>query len=209
VGLARHRLEPPISTAALPTRQYAHDVAADVENERFDLLHVHHTTQVLPALRRAAPRARIVLHLHAEWFPQSPRSAIARRLRHADAVICCSAYVAQQVTRYPPAIGARCFVLHNGVARLGPGLASRVSFTGRISASELLDHYLSASVFAFPSLWPEGFGLPPVEAMAAGVAVVASRIGALSETTVDGETGYLVVVASRLRAIYEQVPGRT
>jgi glycosyltransferase involved in cell wall biosynthesis len=134
-------------------------------------------------------------------------------------------------------------------ASLGPDLASRVSFTGRISPTELLDHYLSASVFAFPSLWPEGFGLPPVEAMAAGVPVVASRIGALSETTVDGETGYLVepgdsvgladriadlltdedrrtrmgraaaerarrlfdwpVVASRLRAIYQQVPGRT
>lgn len=41
-----------------------------------------------------------------------------------------------------------------------------------------------ASVFAFPSLY-EGFGLPPLEAMAAGVPVVATRAGAVPETVGD------------------------
>ena len=71
-------------------------------------------------------------------------------------------------------------------------IAGRVHFTGRLSPEDLIASYLSASVFAFPSIWPEGFGLPPVEAMAAGVPVVATRAGAISETVVDGSTGYLV-----------------
>jgi alpha-1,3-rhamnosyl/mannosyltransferase len=41
-----------------------------------------------------------------------------------------------------------------------------------------------ATVLAFPSLY-EGFGLPPLEAMAAGVPVVATRAGAVPEVVGD------------------------
>jgi glycosyltransferase involved in cell wall biosynthesis len=42
-----------------------------------------------------------------------------------------------------------------------------------------------AAVFAYPSVY-EGFGLPPIEAMGAGVAVVATRAGPLPEVCRDG-----------------------
>jgi glycosyltransferase involved in cell wall biosynthesis len=71
-------------------------------------------------------------------------------------------------------------------------LRDRVAITGAVPREELLARYAAADVFAFPSLWDEGYGLPPVEAMAAGVPVVASRSGAVVETVVDGETGFLV-----------------
>ena len=43
----------------------------------------------------------------------------------------------------------------------------------------LRQFYSSASVFAFPSLY-EGFGLPPLEAMATGIPVVTSAVSSLT-----------------------------
>ena len=54
------------------------------------------------------------------------------------------------------------------------GVESRVSFTGFVSDEELAALYSNALVFLFPSLY-EGFGLPPLEAMACGAPVIASN----------------------------------
>ncbi len=72
-------------------------------------------------------------------------------------------------------------------------LASRVNFVGPIGTpEELIARYYDADVFAFSPVCNHGFGLPPVEAMAAGTPVVASLSGGLTETIVDGQTGRLV-----------------
>jgi len=68
----------------------------------------------------------------------------------------------------------------------------KVVFLGFVPRTELIELYYNADVFVFPPIWDEGFGIPPVEAMAAGTPVVASRSGALSETVRDKETGFLV-----------------
>jgi len=47
-------------------------------------------------------------------------------------------------------------------------------------------------VFVFPPIWNEAFGCTPVEAMAAGTPVVATRSGGIVETIRDHETGFLV-----------------
>jgi glycosyltransferase involved in cell wall biosynthesis len=60
------------------------------------------------------------------------------------------------------------------------GLESRVVFTGFVSEADLVRLYNRASVFAYPSLY-EGFGLPPLEAMACGCPVVASNVTAIPE----------------------------
>jgi len=57
----------------------------------------------------------------------------------------------------------------------------RVGYVDQARAAALLR---GAAVLAFPSLY-EGFGLPPLEAMAAGVPVVATRAGALPEVLGD------------------------
>ena len=57
---------------------------------------------------------------------------------------------------------------------------SRVHFVGRITSADLPYLYARARVFVWPSLY-EGFGLPPLEAMASGTAVVSSDASAMPE----------------------------
>ena len=57
-------------------------------------------------------------------------------------------------------------------------------FFGFVPDATLAALYRLASVFAFPSLY-EGFGLPPLEAMACGTPVVTSRLSSLPEVVGD------------------------
>lgn len=60
------------------------------------------------------------------------------------------------------------------------GLTSRVLFTGYVADEDLPALYSLADAFAFPSVY-EGFGLPPLEALACGVPVVCSNASSLPE----------------------------
>jgi glycosyltransferase involved in cell wall biosynthesis len=69
------------------------------------------------------------------------------------------------------------------------GSAGFVRFFGFVPQETLLAFYESAEAFVFPSLY-EGFGLPPLEAMAAGTPVLASNASSLPE--VVGEAALLI-----------------
>ncbi len=64
------------------------------------------------------------------------------------------------------------------------GIRQDVRFFGFVPATTLAALYRLASVFAFPSLY-EGFGLPPLEAMACGTPVVTSNVSSLPEVVGD------------------------
>ena len=64
------------------------------------------------------------------------------------------------------------------------GVADRVCLTGYLQDEDLCALYSSCTAFIYPSLY-EGFGLPPLEAMACGAPVITSRTPALMETAGD------------------------
>jgi len=63
-------------------------------------------------------------------------------------------------------------------------LHQHVRFLGFLSSETLAVLYRSADAFAFPSLY-EGFGLPPLEAMASGTPVLTSNVSSLPEIVQD------------------------
>ncbi|MGC9947473.1 MAG: glycosyltransferase family 1 protein [Bryobacteraceae bacterium] len=82
--------------------------------------------------------------------------------------------IGDEISRYP---SVRRAVIQTRVEKA-------VRFLGFVPFEALRVFFESAALFVFPSLY-EGFGLPPLEAMASGTPVVASNAGALAEVLGD------------------------
>ncbi|MBW4538224.1 MAG: glycosyltransferase family 4 protein [Myxacorys chilensis ATA2-1-KO14] len=261
---------------------YSRRVAQDIGQFDFDIIHIQHSSQFLPAVREFSPKAKIILQLHAALHPQSDTTMLANRLQYADQIVAVGNHVVDKVRqRFPqfvdrtatlyngfdakyfiqekqyksdpqsvkrvmfvgrvtPEKGVHCLVqAFNSVAErypnvellvyggmgvglleesfpmndqallqsmrswyknyiqqlqdlLDPKIAPQVKFLGSVPYTELMQQYYAADVFVFPPIWEEPFGLPPIEAMAAGTPAVGTRLGGVMETIVHGETGLLV-----------------
>src|SRR5207237_9859661 len=91
------------------------------------------------------------------------------------------------------------------------GLSGRVIFTGFVPDDDLVYLYNRAETLVQPSLM-EGFGLPPVEAMACGTPVLSSTAGSLPEVVGDAglyfDPNDVAAIAATLRRVFEDPDGR-
>jgi glycosyltransferase involved in cell wall biosynthesis len=128
-----------------------------------------HVLQVQPDASQLA-----VLNLE----PRHYVLALANTQKHKNIGLLLKAFADEQLADVD-------LVLFGGATRadfinLGHAVPPNVRFTGRITDAELVGLMANAGALAFPSL-TEGFGLPPLEAMALGCPVVCSPLGALPE----------------------------
>lgn len=144
-----------------------------VERERIRVVHHGVTPRAIPAL----PRENLVLSV----------GAIQRRKNQAMLV--------RAFRALPPdwtlvLAGSQGYESSEALREIANSPAvDRIQITGYISDAELGALYARARIFAFPSL-DEGFGMPVLEAMAAGVPVIAGNRSALPE--VCGDAALLV-----------------
>ena len=169
-----------------------------------------HTRQDLVALLGARPEQVTVTHCGVDpaFRPLDPGEVAAFRARHnlperfilylgtleprKNVLRLLDAYARLRRVAAPPLVlaGGRGWGHASIDARVAAlGLHDVVTFLGYVPAADLPLCYNAAAVFVYPSLY-EGFGLPPLEALACGTPVVASNASSLPE--VLGEAALLI-----------------
>jgi glycosyltransferase involved in cell wall biosynthesis len=96
-------------------REYALSIAHWLRHERPDIVHVQNCTQFLPLFHRAAPNARLFLHVHDEFLSLLPEKVVRPRLEHVSAVVTCSNFVTQRLQARLPYLAHRIHTVGNGV----------------------------------------------------------------------------------------------
>ena len=137
---------------------------------RLGVDHVHRLTPDDGVLERfALSRGRYIL-------------AIGSLARHKNVARLVQAFVAADIAdvKLVVAGGGNPTVFRDA----GLPIADNVTYLGRVSDAELRSLYGNAMAFACPSI-TEGFGLPPLEAMATGCPVIATTGGAVPEVCGD------------------------
>ena len=143
--------------------------------EPIDLARWRHVFEKAPELPRGGSSILCVAHLYPRKNVATLLAAMTRLSKHA---------VLRVVGTGPDL--ARLERLSREL-----GLDERVEFLGHVDFARLAGEYRRADVFCLPSR-QEGFGIVFLEAMAAGLPVVAARAAAVPEVVIDGESGILV-----------------
>ena len=167
--------------------------AAYLEREATVIRHGIDCDTYAPAPDKAAIRAQLNL-------PAGPLIGCFGRIRHGKGV---DLFVDAMCTVLPDHPDAHALVMGRTTpdnqkyladmkAKVAAaGLSDQIHFRDEASPTNLADFFRALDFYVAPQRW-EGFGLTPLEAMACGAPVIATRVGAFEELVKDGETGVLI-----------------
>ena len=88
-------------------------------------------------------------------------------------------------------------------ARIKPHLSERIEYMGEVTHDEKVALLQNARLTLFPIEWEEPFGLVPIESMACGTPVLATRYGAVPEVIASGIGGIVVDHVSDMVAMID------
>ncbi len=157
------------------------------------ILHGIDITGFAPPENRAATKAALGL-------PPGPIVGCFGRIRAQKGTDVFVDAMIEVLRDRPEAVGivmGRATEKHQGFERdlrakvLAAELDDRILFKPEVPVHEMADWYRALDLFIAPQRW-EGFGLTPIEAMACGVPVIATTVGAFEELVVHGSTGALI-----------------
>jgi glycosyltransferase involved in cell wall biosynthesis len=130
-------------------------------------------------------------------------------MKGVDVLISALALLPEGITLHVAGDGYAAGALREHVGRCGIA-PERVTFGGYVTdPAAIAAAYREAAVLAFPSLWPEPFGIVGIEALSHATPVVAFDVGGISEWLADGEVGLLARpddahdLAAKLRVLLE------
>ncbi|MFQ5592128.1 MAG: glycosyltransferase family 4 protein [Phycisphaerae bacterium] len=151
----RFSVRRPVVASSMYYLGYAGSVTADLRANNCDFVLLFNFSQFVPMIRRWNPGIAIALNMQCEWLTQFDRGMVEQRVRAADWVIGCSAYIAGKVGRKFPGMADRCVPVFNGVdlrkfvcscsrQSKKDDLGKRLLFVGRISPEKGLHVLLEA-----------------------------------------------------------------
>jgi len=144
-------------------------------------------------LPERTPRPATALLFVGQWLPMKGivyLTAAFREIarRHPDLTLTCAGTLA-------PA--------DHVLAGFAPEVRDRVTVIPRLDRSALVDQYRRSDILISPSLY-EGFGLALLEAMAARLPIITTRVGVAADTLQDGESA-LIIPTRHPEAIVREV----
>ncbi|HSM77122.1 MAG TPA: glycosyltransferase family 1 protein [Bryobacteraceae bacterium] len=155
---------------------------------------------VIPAIACIGPDREIrypeemkrILDRYRIDFPFLLYAGTIRPQKNIPRMVEAFSMVRAELERHPVYNGLRLIIIGDEIstspsvrrAVIQSRVENSVRFLGFVPIDTLRVFYQSASVFVFPSLY-EGFGLPPLEAMACGTPVVCSHFSSLPEVVGD------------------------
>lgn len=139
-----------------------------------------------------APRARHILERYQIDYPFLLYAGNIRPQKNIPRLVEAFAVAREHLSRHPVYRDLRLIIIGDEISRypsvrravIQTRVEKAVRFLGFVPFEALRIFFESAALFVFPSLY-EGFGLPPLEAMASGTPVVASNINSLQEVLGD------------------------